>query len=133
VRLDVRVLLLYPPISMRERYSSAIGNSVATLNTPIPGSVQHAEAARWGSLDETDWGQFNYWRPVFVPRGLDAATLLAKQRELYRRFYLRPRVVWRYARSFASVSGLRRLGALGRSLPFLLPGRSERIGIDHGG
>lgn len=93
---------------------------VATLNTPIPGSPQHAEAAAWGTLDETDWSQFNYWRPVFVPKGLTREILLAKHRELYRRFYFRPRILWRYFLSFLSPTGLRRLISLVRSLPFVL-------------
>jgi radical SAM superfamily enzyme YgiQ (UPF0313 family) len=39
---------------------------VVTINTPIPGSQQHAEAQQYGSLDETDWaksGERKYLRP----------------------------------------------------------------------
>ena len=93
---------------------------VATINTPIPGSQQHREAAQYGSLDESDWSKFNYWRPVFVPHGLTRDQLLAKHREFYRRFYFRPRILWRYMLSFCSPSGPRRLWALLRSLPFIL-------------
>ncbi len=82
---------------------------VVTLNTPIPGSQQYAEADQFGTLDTTDWSQFNYWRPVFVPRGLDRATLVARHKEFYRRFYLRPRVLLRYFLSLFSRSGPRRL------------------------
>ena len=73
---------------------------VVTINTPIPGSQQYAEAQQYGTLDETDWSKFNYWCPVFVPRGLTQEILLAKQQEFYRRFYLRPRILWRYGLSF---------------------------------
>ena len=93
---------------------------VVTINTPIPGSQQHAEAEQYGSLDETDWSKFNYWCPVFVPFGLTQELLLEKHKEFYRRFYLRPRILWRYGLSFLSPSGPRRFWSLCRSLPFLL-------------
>jgi anaerobic magnesium-protoporphyrin IX monomethyl ester cyclase len=93
---------------------------VVTINTPIPGSQQHAEAQQYGVLDETDWAKFNYWCPVFVPFGLTQEMLLAKQKEFYRRFYLRPRILWRYGLSFLSPSGPRRFWTLCKTLPFLL-------------
>ena len=93
---------------------------VATINTPIPGSPQYAEADAWGSLDQTDWSQFNYWRPVFVPKGLSREVLLARHREFYRRFYFRPRILWRYFLSFLSPTGVRRFFSLVRTLPFVL-------------
>jgi anaerobic magnesium-protoporphyrin IX monomethyl ester cyclase len=93
---------------------------VATINTPIPGSQQYAEAEQYGTLDVTDWSKFNYWSPVFVPRGLTRELLLEKHKEFYRRFYLRPRILWRYGLSFLSPSGPQRFWSLCRSLPFLL-------------
>lgn len=92
---------------------------VASINTPIPGSPQYSMAPDYGELDTTDWSKFNGWRPVFVPFGLSQERLLAKHRELYRRFYLRPRVLWRYGLSFISPTGLKRFLVLFRSLPFL--------------
>lgn len=104
---------------------------VATLNTPIPGSPQYAEIEAWGTLDATDWSQFNYWRPVFVPKGLSHEMLLARHREFYRRFYFRPRILWRYFLSLFSPTGLQRLSSLVRSLPFVLKrGKASQIG-DH--
>lgn len=85
---------------------------VVTINTPIPGSQQYSEADKYGSLDTTDWSQYNYWRPVFVPRGLSEALLLKKQKEFYLRFYLRPRIILRYFLSFFGRGGLRRLKAI---------------------
>ncbi len=100
---------------------------VVTINTPIPGSQQHAEARQYGTLDETDWSKFNYWCPVFVPFGLTRELLLEKQKEFYRRFYLRPRILWRYGLSFLSPTGPRRFWSLCRTLPFLLNrNRSDR-------
>lgn len=81
---------------------------VVTINTPIPGSQQYAEAHLYGSLDTTDWACFNYWRPVFIPFGLTREILLKKQEEFYLRFYLRPRILWKYFCSFFSKGGSRR-------------------------
>ncbi len=106
--------------SIREALRMKLDNVVVTINTPIPGSPQYKEAAANGTLDVTDWSKFNYWRPVFVPHGLTREQLLLKHREFYRRFYFRPRILWRYGLSFLSPSGPRRLLLLLRSLPFLL-------------
>jgi radical SAM superfamily enzyme YgiQ (UPF0313 family) len=105
--------------SIREALRMKLDDVVVTINTPIPGSPQYKEAAANGTLDETDWSKFNYWRPVFVPHGLTREQLLLKHREFYRRFYFRPRILWRYGLSFLSPSGPRRLLLLLRSLPFL--------------
>jgi anaerobic magnesium-protoporphyrin IX monomethyl ester cyclase len=81
---------------------------------PIAATAEH------GALDVSDWSKFNYRRPVFVPHGLTREQLLAKHREFYRRFYFRPRILWRYMLSFLSPSGIKRLGPLLKSLPLLL-------------
>lgn len=98
----------------------ALDDVVVTINTPIPGSPQYREVDQYGQLDETDWSQFNYWRPVFVPHGLTPDILINRQKEFYRRFYFRPRILWRYFLSFLSPSGPRRFWALLKSLPFVL-------------
>jgi anaerobic magnesium-protoporphyrin IX monomethyl ester cyclase len=68
---------------------------VVTINTPMPGTEQYRHAREYGTLDETDWKQFNYWKPVFVPYGLTPEILLAKQQQFIRQFYLRPRLLLR--------------------------------------
>lgn len=93
---------------------------VVTINTPIPGSLQYAEAAKYGTLDTTDWAQFNYWRPVFIPHGLTREILLRKHREFYRRFYLRPHVLFRYFLSFFSKGGMQRFLSILKASLFLV-------------
>lgn len=93
---------------------------VVTLNTPLPGTEQYRTATQFGSFEGRDWAEFNLWNPVFVPRGLTNEMLVAKHREFYRRFYLRPRIIARYVKSFFSAAGLRRLAALLRSIPFIV-------------
>jgi anaerobic magnesium-protoporphyrin IX monomethyl ester cyclase len=106
--------------------SLAIDDLVVTINTPIPGSAQYKDVDKYGTLVETDWAQYNLWRPVFVPFGLDEDTLQKKHREFYRRFYLRHHVVWRYLLSFFASGGGRRLLSIVRSLPFLFfPSKSQ--------
>jgi len=106
--------------SIRLALELPLDDVVVTLNTPIPGSEQYRDAEEHGTLDQTDWSKFNYWRPVFVPTGLSQEELLAKHREFYRRFYFRPRILRRYLLSFLAPSGPRRFWALCRSLPFVL-------------
>ena len=115
--------------SIREALRMKLDDVVVTINTPIPGSPQYKEAAANGTLDVTDWSKFNYWRPVFVPHGLTREQLLLeKHREFYRRFYFRPRILWRYGLSFLSPSGPRRFWSLCRTLPFLFRRKKRDAG-----
>jgi len=68
---------------------------VVTINTPMPGTEQYEHAREYGTLDESDWKRFNYWKPVFVPHGLTPEILLAKQQQFIRQFYLRTRLILR--------------------------------------
>jgi radical SAM superfamily enzyme YgiQ (UPF0313 family) len=67
-----------------------------SLMTPFPGTELHRRAAEFGVMDP-DWGRMNLLTTTFIPHGLTADDLLATQRELLRRFYLRPRVFADYA------------------------------------
>jgi radical SAM superfamily enzyme YgiQ (UPF0313 family) len=92
---------------------------VVTLNTPLPGTDQYRTAEDYGRMEKRDWSRFNMWNPVFIPHGLTENVLMAKHKEFYRRFYLRPRIIWRYALSFLSWSGFRRALSVIQSIPFL--------------
>lgn len=67
-----------------------------SLMTPFPGTELHRRAAEFGTLDP-EWERMNLLTPAFIPHGLTAADLLAAQRDLLRRFYLRPRTFADYA------------------------------------
>ena len=99
--------------------SLKLDDAVTTINTPIPGSPQYAQVPQYGTLDETNWAEYNYWRPVFIPNGLTSEYLTRKHKEFYRRFYLRPKVLLRYFLSFFGRGGLRRLLALVKTSMFL--------------
>lgn len=77
-----------------------------TLMTPYPGSADYERAPQCGYF-EKDWRQMNEYAPVFVPSGMSKEDLLRYQAEAFRRFYLRPRQVLKYA------SRLRRPSAWG--------------------
>ena len=105
--------------TIRFALSLKLDDVVTTINTPIPGSMQYSQVSQYGSLDETNWSEYNYWRPVFIPDGLSQEYLLQKHKEFYSRFYLRPRILFRYFLSFFARGGLRRLVAVMKSSLFL--------------
>lgn len=109
--------------TIRTALDLPLDDVVVTLNTPLPGTDQYVDAMAAGKLVTMDWTKFNMWNPVYIPDGLTKNTLLEKHREFYRRFYLRPRILWRYCLSFFSPSGFRRFALLFKSLPFLVRNR----------
>jgi anaerobic magnesium-protoporphyrin IX monomethyl ester cyclase len=111
--------------SIQFSLSIPLDDVVVTLNTPLPGTLQYQTAKEYGQLDTTNWSKFNMWTPVFIPKGLTTEILLKRHREFYRRFYLRPRIMARYIKSFFSFSGLRRLLALLQTLPFIFKVRQN--------
>lgn len=68
----------------------------ATMLTPFPGTELHERAAEFGTFD-ADWSRMNLLNAVFVPHGLTENDLVSAQKELLKRFYLRPRIVGNYA------------------------------------
>ncbi len=100
---------------------------VVTINTPMPGSEQFRNAAQYGELDASDWNKFNYWKPVFIPKGLTGELLLAKQKQFIRDFYLRPGNLWRQVRFVLShAASLRQMGhVLGGSAKYFWKGRAK--------
>ena len=88
------------PETLRETIDFALSlplNDISvSLMTPFPGTELHRRAAEFGTLDP-EWERMNLLTPAFIPHGLTAADLLAAQRELLRRFYLRPRTFADYA------------------------------------
>ena len=89
-----------------------------TINTPIPGSEQYNTADSYGTLDKTDWSDFSYWRPVFVPKGLTEQLMLAKQKEFYIKFYRQPKHILRYLGSFFGKGGIKRLMSVGKIIGY---------------
>ena len=105
--------------TIRFATSLPLSNAHVTINTPFPGTTQYSETHLYGTLDTTDWKRFSFFRPVFVPHGLSEEQLKEAQRSFMRRFYLRPRIIAQYCRSFISPTGFKRMFQLAKALPFL--------------
>ncbi|MCP4162182.1 MAG: radical SAM protein [Deltaproteobacteria bacterium] len=78
----------------------------ATINTPIPGTESYNKARNYGTYDEKDWTSLNYWTPIFVPKELSREYMLEKQSEIYRRFYIRPQIIYRQLLKIRSLKTL---------------------------
>jgi len=66
-----------------------------TFCTPMPGAELFKTAEQYGQF-ERDWKRLGFWEPAFIPHGLTKQELIDSHRRMYRRFYLRPRVIARY-------------------------------------
>jgi hypothetical protein len=69
--------------------------------TPFPGTEIYERAAEFGSFD-SDWSRMNLLNTVFIPHGLTREYLEQFQREMLKKFYLRPRIMWGYFRRLVS-------------------------------
>ncbi len=69
-----------------------------TKFTPYPGTPSYAEIHRHGSFEE-DWEKMNAMNFVFIPNGLDEATLEESFERCYRSFYTRPDILIGLARA----------------------------------
>ena len=98
---------------------------VVTINTPIPGTIQYNEVTKYWVLDSSNWDDFNYWSPVFIPFGLDKDYLLRKQRELYRKFYFRPKIICRLLLDLVSPTGITRLKSYMLGLQYLIKNKNN--------
>jgi hypothetical protein len=69
-----------------------------------------ASSGKYGKFDsEADNSRLNYWEPVFVPEGLTEKDLYIAQREIFKRFYLRPRILLRQLKKIRNLTVLIRL------------------------
>jgi radical SAM superfamily enzyme YgiQ (UPF0313 family) len=70
-----------------------------TFCTPMPGAELFKTAEQYGQFDR-DWKKLGFWEPAFIPAGLTKQSLINNHRKMYRKFYLRPRVIARYILKF---------------------------------
>lgn len=81
---------------------------VVTVSTPMPGSEQFATLIPQDKHKELDYTKFNSWLSIIEPEGINAKEILVKQKEFYKRFYLRPSVIYRYVLSLFCLAGPKR-------------------------
>lgn len=66
---------------------------------PFPGSPAYPYLDKFGEFHE-DWRNLNAFDPdvpQFIPRGLTAKNLVDAQKDIYRNFYLRPKIIAQHA------------------------------------
>lgn len=70
---------------------------ILTVNsfTPFPGTLDYERAERFGVF-KRDWRLLNQHSLVFIPTGLKQEEISYFIRLITRRFYLRPRILWKY-------------------------------------
>jgi anaerobic magnesium-protoporphyrin IX monomethyl ester cyclase len=73
-----------------------------TFFTPYPGSRDFNRANKYGRFDY-NWGKMNEYYPVFIPNGLTAADLDYYQRKAFKKFYLRPRIIFQSLMRFKDI------------------------------
>lgn len=62
---------------------------------PLPGSDSYKSVEKYGKFSK-DWKLMDVYTPNFIPAGLSRGLLLKYRSQLYRSFYLEPRILLRY-------------------------------------
>lgn len=100
---------------------------VVTVSTPMPGSEQFTELILEEEKLRLDYSKFNSWLSIVEPKGISGNEVLKKQKEFYKRFYLRPSVIFRYGLSLISFAGQRRFITLFMNFLYLvLPVKTQK-------
>jgi anaerobic magnesium-protoporphyrin IX monomethyl ester cyclase len=73
-------------------------NAHVTFTTPLPGSELYNTASRYGVFDN-DWSKMNMWTPVFIPYGVSEELLQKSKKKFFRKFYLRPTIIFSYLKT----------------------------------
>lgn len=79
-----------------------------TISTPFKGTELYEIAKQYGTFDISDTSSFSQMFPVFTPYGFTQEELLKKQKELHRRYYLRPKKILEFALLIRDFSDLKR-------------------------
>jgi hypothetical protein len=82
------------------------------MMTPFPGSRLYEIASQYGEFED-NWKKMNELDVVFVPKGLTKDDLKRYSKEMFKRFYLRLRIVLNY---------MKRIAENPKGLPFYLRG-----------
>ncbi len=68
------------------------------INTPLKGTPLYDECLKYGHINDAESSSYSFFEPVFVPDGMTAMQLQEAHRSFYRRFYLRPALIWEHVR-----------------------------------
>jgi len=93
--------------------------------TPFPGSLLYEKAGEFGTFNN-DWKMLSGWFPVFVPKELTEDKLVFFNKQAFRKFYFRPRIVLSYLKKIKTLTHLRiYLNGFLALLEFLIKGRES--------
>lgn len=81
-----------------------------TFLTPYPGSAIYEQIDKYGKFDR-DLGKMNNLTINFVPDGLTEEDLISFSAKAFRKFYLRPKIVWFHLRKLRNISDFKILYA----------------------
>lgn len=95
-------------------------DAACCISTPLPGSEQFKNLIKVENYSEIDFSKFNTMYSVVTPEGMTNKDILEKQKEFYRKFYLRPKVILRYLRSLISPAFYRKFTTLILNALYLL-------------
>ena len=82
-----------------------------TINTPIKGTELYSMAisGNYGAFDvDAGNSRLNYWDTVFIPNGLTSDYLYTAQREFFKKFYMRRKILFKQLKKIKNVTVLAR-------------------------
>lgn len=82
--------------TLRFALSLPLDDFQLTYFTPYPGSPIYSEIEKWGRGLRDDFVQMSEYNITFVPHSLTQEQLQSQFREMYKRFYFRPRIIFNY-------------------------------------
>lgn len=79
-----------------------------TFLQPLPGSELYETAGKYGTFDPS-WDRFNTFSINFIPHGFTRDNLIAYSKIFWRKFYLRPHIMWHELMKLRTVEDVKRL------------------------
>jgi len=79
-----------------------------TFLQPLPGSELYEIAGKYGSFDPS-WDRFNTFSINFIPNGFTRDSLIMYSKIFWRKFYLRPHVMWHELMKLRTLEDVHRL------------------------
>jgi len=78
------------------------------VTTPYPGTELYRQCQDYGVV-RYDYSKYTIWDPVFVPHGYkDEEEIRQIERSAFKRFYLRPKYIWKQLKKIRSIEDLKR-------------------------
>lgn len=97
---------------------------------PLPGSEIHSMASKYGEFDPS-WLKCNTFLINFIPKGFTREQLVGYSKKFWRKFYLRPRIIWQEIKKIKRKEDLKRLWLAIISFFKVTVMRKQKIGIIH--